>query len=216
MKQLTASRYLKTIGRLFFVWAITASVGYHSASNIFASALPLLTEVVDALDSDFVPHIEIVGDKHKEKLQMSAFIVRNLAVTSKGYIAAGQTTGVLQADLHHLLVPCVLAWTFLFAAPVTSILELILRTGAGVVAFFVLLALMTSVQLIGLFDIWVVETTERAGVSIEAPWALQFLLFSESGGRWLIGIVVGLCCAAAARRLARDGGTTGQYERDKT
>jgi len=94
-----------------------------------------------------------------------------------------------------LLVTGIATWPF------AGRREALLRVLLAAVALPVVLALTTPVLLVGRVQMWLVELAVQHRAGFHEPSVVTFMIFMESGGRWLVPLVLAVASTALSYRL---------------
>jgi hypothetical protein len=189
--------------RLLAAWALLSALGYFFGAELLAPLLPLFAFVAHVVQSDFVPALDVAGSGADATLRMAALVVRTIPLSADLAIAPATRVDYTTTHVFHALVPAVLLLSALFAWPVADRREAWLRAALGLPALLASLLLTTPLFLAGRFQMAIVDAAVRAGSQPQPGWLVDWVLFTEGGGRWLIPLAAALACIATARRLAR-------------
>jgi hypothetical protein len=180
------------------VGALLSGVAYAAARPLVEALLPLMELLVNSLQSDFLGHLRIIDAGSDPMIAMSC-TTRKAIVLAPGQILPphasfdGGSTHVM-----HALVPLVLFATVLCAWPVDRLREVVSRVTCGAIALLPLIALTTPLLLVGKVHALFAETAAAAGVTHDAHFVVPLFLFMESGGRWLLPLILGTLCVLLA------------------
>lgn len=180
--------------RLAASWLLLCAAGYFFGAQIVLACLPLFEVVISAVQSDFAPALDVVGSRAGAELRMSAILLRNVPLDHMRYLETASHIDYTTMELFHVLVPAVLLLGVLGAWPSRTPKELVMRALFGVPALVGVLGVTTALTLAGRFKMWLVEATAGSPVPMHEDWLVQWVLFNELGGRWLIPIAVGIAC----------------------
>jgi hypothetical protein len=100
-----------------------------------------------------------------------------------------------------VLVPIVILFAALFAWPVDSWRERTVLVALGVPAAIVISAVTVPFLLSGELDAMLIDYAAGAGLVRRAGPTVYWMVFCESGGRWLIPLVAAIFCALSVRPL---------------
>lgn len=196
---------IKKILVRLIVSGIMSSVGmFLLGKSIVTACIPLFEVIIELAQSDFIPVLEVSGAGDSTQLRMSAIILHDIFLKNMQVIpTATHLTGKAQS-LAHVLVPPTLLLCILAAWPVIGIKAILTRLAAGLVAMIAVMAFITPLTLVGLFQIGLLDATEGGPIALGANWFANWVLFTEGGGRWLIPIALGIACVAPHRFRIRN------------
>jgi len=177
------------------------AVGLLAGRSVTDALLPLLTVVAEGLSPTFSAHLAW-DPRDASALVFDAQLVRPDAATYAATLRVGQivTTGT---HLVHALVPSVLAFASALAWPQTTAARHLAAALLGLGAALAALALTTPFLLVARVETLVLEQAAHTGQVLEPSWLVHWMVFTEGGGRWLLGLVLGTLCAQGVARWGR-------------
>lgn len=195
-------RFAVRIGaRAVLVWMIVGIAALIAQHPLTSLLLPLFESAIDILQQDFTATLLLVQEKGEWVIQMAAYLARPLALTDRVVLPAFAALPPFQVSVDHALVPLVLLLTAVASWPFVSGREAAVRTVLTIAAAPLVLALSTPLLLVGRQQMIFVEAAMRQGASFHEPALVTLMIFMESGGRWLVPLVLAVACIAASRRL---------------
>ena len=179
------------------------ALGLLAGRSAIDALLPLLTIVAEGLSAAFSAHLAW-DSQDASSLVFQAQLVRPDAATHAAALRLGQivTTGT---HLVHALVPPVLALASALAWPQSTPVRQVAAALLGFMAAVVALAMTTPFLVVARVETLVLEHAARAGQILEPSWLVHWMVFTEGGGRWLLGLVLGTLCAQGVARWRRRG-----------
>jgi hypothetical protein len=182
-------------------WIALSALGFALAEDAARGLLPLFRPICQlALQPDFVGSLSVQGTGPGAQLQLSALAVRDVPLRAPAFIPALERIPEVTTHAIHALVPAVLLGCVLLAWPAGSGLEVLRRTVFSCFALPAMLVSTTPILLVGKIYLAIAES---GGAS--AAWLLAWVVFTETGGRWLIPLAVGALGVALARDRIRAG-----------
>ena len=180
---------------------LAAALGLFAGHAAIDALLPLLTIVAEGLSPAFSAHLAW-DPTAADLLLFEAQLVRPDGATRAAGLRLGEsvTTGT---HLAHVLVPPVLAWASALAWPQPGALHYLLSAVLGLFAALAALALTTPFLLVVRVETLVLENAARGGQAQSPSWLVHWLIFTEGGGRWLLGLVLGTLSAHLVARWRR-------------
>jgi hypothetical protein len=204
--------------RLLGAWALLSAAGYFWGRELLAPLLPAFSFVIALVQADFVPALDIAGSGGEAMLRMSARVVREIALPAGLHVPVLARIDYTSTHVFHALVPAVLLLAALAAWPATGRREALLRVVIGSAGLAIVMALTTPLFLAGRFQMWMGDMVASTGGARPGnSWLVDWALFTEGGGRWLIPLAVAAVCVmlaqAAARRLERGAKPAAESQR---
>ncbi len=124
-----------------------------------------------------------------DTMALRVIAVRPLRVAGAAWIAPGAVL-TAHATILHQIVPPVIFYTALCVWPPLRRGRLLLRLVLGIPVSALLITVVTSLQLAGLVEITLQHYAGQLGVVRPESTVLAGLVFMESGGRWLLALIV--------------------------
>jgi hypothetical protein len=181
-------------------WALLSAAGALWGRYVVDPLIPVLTVVTTAINTAYLPILEYRGSPGGDKLTMTAHVSQPIYVHSSLTLNPGSTMAD-SVDGLHVLVPIVILFAALFAWPVDSWRERTVLVALGVPAAIVISAVTVPFLLSGELDAMLIDYAAGAGLVRRAGPTVYWMVFCESGGRWLIPLVAAIFCALSVRPL---------------
>ncbi|MGR8950704.1 MAG: hypothetical protein ACU84Q_21895 [Gammaproteobacteria bacterium] len=183
---------LKLIGKIFLVWALLSAFGALYGKQIINPALPLMQGFAQNITDDF--YVNLAWQKQNTGMLM---IEANFGIPKTSIRALGINPGAsisAGTNIEHILVPLVLLFTLVICWPAKRWkhrgILLLLSIPAAVAS----LLLTTPFLLVGKVEGLLQDQATQIGIVRDKPAYLDWMLFTEVGGRWLVPICLGLFC----------------------
>lgn len=146
---------------------------------LMTPALPFMTHVLDTIQRDYYSALSLSDD---------GMLVHLIATTRKPIAGIAGYGSDLTAGAHtfHALLPAVWLFSLLLAWPVERLGERTLLLLAGLPLSWLLLAITLPFQLAGMIEVMFQQYAAQYGVSRPKPWLLNWLIFFELGGDWVV------------------------------
>ena len=161
--------------------------------------IPFLTIVTDGVDSAYTAVLKYQRAPDGDQLTMTALVTQPIYVHNGLTINPGARMSDAIDDLH-VLVPLVILFTTLIAWPANSWRERVLLVAWGVPIAFIVSALTVPFLLSGKLETMLIDSAAQAGIVRAPNLTVYWMLFCESGGRWLIPLVAAFVCAIGTRK----------------
>jgi hypothetical protein len=184
--------------RMGSAWLFASALVLISGPCIIEPALPLLQTAVDLLQADFTVVLELKQSSGGWLISTQPFLMRSVALAAGSSIAPFTHLGRFSINVDHTLVPQVIFLTVAWSWPCARRRELVARLALTLPALSILLALDVPAHLVGLVEIYLAEVG-RVNASSRAAWPITWMIFMESGGRWLLAILVAAVCVGVSR-----------------
>jgi hypothetical protein len=189
--------------RVLVVWVVLAVALLVGGRALLSALLPVFGAFIDLMQPDFVPSLEIAPDAQGWVLRLRPLVAKAIGVGPGVVIPAGTRLDWFSTSVDHTLVPILLFLTALLSWPATSTREWGLRLLAALPALIWVLLLSAPILLIGRVQMWVTGLAVRNGAAFQEPALVTFMIFMESGGRWLVPLGAAAACIALGQRIRR-------------
>lgn len=195
-------RFRRLAVRFLLVAALAGGFGVASGRALVETALPILDFIAQAAWPNYVGRFEVVDDAKGSELRFRSTALTNIRVARDAYVPVGARIDPASTSLLHVLVPVVIALAALWAWPVAGGRDRIVRIAATVPLALAALAATAPLSLVALVEIGVRNSLLQSGIAAAESWPIGYLVFLETGGRWLIPIVLAALCVLAGRMPA--------------
>jgi hypothetical protein len=201
---LTGSRTLELAGRLVLAWLVVSLLVAFLGHRLIALLLPFFTVVVALALPDTVPSLAVVLRDHEYLLTLSFWTTRPVELGDQAMLASFSRFENATTHVSHSLVPATILLVPLLAWRARTLTERMLRLLLGVPVLIAVLAATSPLLLAGRAEMMFLEMRLGHGAQPWTPPLVWWLIFLESGGRWLLAVIGAVGCLAAARRFGRD------------
>ena len=178
---------------------VLSGLGALYGQTLVNASLPLMQTVAQQITDDF--YSNLVWD---EKDPGMLLIDANFAIPKPSIRALGIQPGATASagtNVEHILVPLVLLFVVVICWPVRNWKSRGKLVLMSLPAAAMSLLFTTPFLLVGKIETLLQEYAFNAQVAREAPLYLDWMLFTESGWRWLLPISLGLMCVWALNRF---------------
>jgi hypothetical protein len=194
---------IKLTLKALLVWMALSLVGFFWGNPLIGTLLPYYEVVVQQVNTNYQPAIHIVEKENDaDNIVLTATALKSLAITPQQALPAGRTIESSITVLH-ALVPLVILFTIIIVWPVDNIKQRAALLLLAIPALFFVSALTAPIQLLGQLEIGFVNAAMQYGFTRDHSWALNWMLFTEGGGRWLIPLLTGISCGGCVRWLIK-------------
>ena len=183
---------LRLSAKLLVTWIVLSALGALYGQILVNASLPLMQNVAQNITDDF--YSSFAWD---EKDPGMLLIDANFAIPKPSIRAIGIEPGATASagtNVEHILVPLVLLFVVVICWPVSSWKHRMILVLMSVPAAALSLLFTTPFLLVGKIETLLQEYAFNARVVRDEPLYLDWMLFTESGGRWLLPISLGLFC----------------------
>jgi len=189
--------------RILLAWLAAALVGICFGQAILTALEPLFRAIILFVQKDFSPVLDIVTQHGAPVLRLSPLTVRPYQLTSSLHLRAGFMLDSVSTSVDHAILPLVILLMGLFVWPVhNGIREIGLRIVSGLAGAVLVSGVTTPLFLVARVQMNTMMYAMRVGANPAHPVLIDWMIFTESGGRWLIPIVVAVICIALSHALS--------------
>ncbi|MBI4694521.1 MAG: hypothetical protein HY749_10915 [Gammaproteobacteria bacterium] len=193
--------------RLFAVWLLASAAASWLARPLVGPLLPIAGTLLEALLPGCDARLGFAGPARDAQILGRFTLRESIAFTERVAIHRGETLE-LRVGLAHQAVPIVILVAAWCALPFASWRERAISAALGLALAALLAVTLLSVQFAGLVELSFERSRDQFGIANPPDLLLMTMIFLESGGRWLVPIVLaGLCRAALVRRASSTGKT---------
>lgn len=188
------------LGRFVLCWVLVGGFFYICGAFIIQGVLPLLQWVANGMSADYQAQLSMSGGGNGTIINIVATLTSN--IYQYNYPIAPKGT-VLRAagTLVHALTPLVILFSILIAWP-GSLRAIILRGLLGLPAGLIILTLSLPFLLVGHIEGRLFSALQNiADREMPMPAIMQWVMFMEMGGLWLLPIVCAIGCVAITQHL---------------
>ena len=183
---------LKLSAKLLVVWLVLSGLGALYGQSIINAGLPLMQNIAQHITDDFYSTLSWDQKDPGMLLIDASFGVPKPSIRALG-IQPGASASA-GTNVEHILVPLVLLFVVVICWPVTGWKSRGLLILMSLPTAVVTLLSTTPFLLVGKIETLLQEYAYNAQVVRDQPLYLDWMLFTESGGRWLLPISLGLVC----------------------
>ncbi|WP_446812195.1 hypothetical protein ACH50O_23240 (plasmid) [Methylomonas sp. 2BW1-5-20] len=157
------------------------------------------------LAPDLAPGLKLVKSAQSQldySIELSAWVLRPIYLNSSHYIQSG---GELTSSAHllHSFVPFVIEGSILLVWPVQSWRQRLLLIALGLLTAALVVMATLPALLVGKLEVSFQDIAEAGQNPRLVPWFVDWMVFCELGGRWLLGIAAAWLCIQLQRGLLR-------------
>ena len=194
---------IKLLLKGLLVWLLVSALLWWVGDGLLQALLPLLQAVVSQLTSDIspalklVPSLASVGDS---TIDLSAWVLSPIYLNELQFIPPG-TELTSSAHLLHALVPVVIVLAIVMVWPVSAWSQRLLLIGLGLLTALLIILATIPTLLLGHLEMTFQEVAQTGNRPRIVPWFLDWMVFCELGGSWLLAILGAWLCIQVQRSL---------------
>jgi hypothetical protein len=189
--------------RVFLAWT-ALSVGLLVTGPVVFEALrPLFKFTFDLMQPDLDASLRVSQASGHWAVEMQPLVIHPIPLTRDRSLSSGALLGWWSTDLSHNLLPLLIYLSAVIAWPAGGNSERLGRLVVSVPVVLLLLALSAPLVLAGQVEISILREAARWGAARHEPGLVTFLIFMESGGRWLLPLAAAVACVVGVRRVVR-------------
>ncbi|OHX34397.1 hypothetical protein BJL95_17145 [Methylomonas sp. LWB] len=168
---------------------------------LITGMFPLLKAVMIGMAPDFSPSLKLMKSAQSQldySIELSAWVLRPIYLNSSHFIPPG-TELKSSAHLLHSFVPLVIEGSILLIWPVQGWRQRLLLIGLGLLTAVLVVMATLPAQLLGKLEISFQDIAESGSNPRAVPWFVDWMVFCEMGGRWLLAIATAWLCITLQR-----------------
>lgn len=195
--------YLTLKGLL--VWLVLSGLVLYFGEWLIKGLFPLLKAVMISMAPDFSPSLKLMKSAQSQldySIELSAWVLRPIYLNASHFIPP---RNVLNSSAHllHSFVPLVIEGSILLVWPVQHWRQRLLLIGLGLLMSALVVMATLPALLLGKLEISFQDIAESGGNPRAAPWFVDWMVFCELGGRWLLAIATACLCITLQRIILR-------------
>ena len=186
-------------------WLVLSGLVLFFGDNLITGLFPLLKAVMISMAPDLSPGLRLVNSAQSQldySIELSAWVLRPIYLNADHFIPP---SNVLKSSAHllHSFVPLVIEGSILLVWPVQHWRQRLLLIGLGLLTAVLVVMVTLPSLLLGKLEISFQDIAESGANPRLVPWFVDWMVFCELGGRWLLGIVVAWLCIMLQRAILR-------------
>jgi hypothetical protein len=160
----------------------------------------LSTFPLTLMTTEISPLVKLTQTGADYSLELSAWVLRPIPINADMTIPPGTE---LKSSTHllHILVPVIIEWSVLLVWPVQRWTQRLLLIGTGILSAVVLVLATLPATLLGLLEISFQQVAVLSTEPRPVPWFLDWMIFCELGGAWLLAIIGAWLCIQLQQKL---------------
>lgn len=186
-------------------WLVLSGLVWYFGEWLGQGLFPLLKAVIMTMSSEMSPSLKLMkpAGQLDYTLELSAWVLRPVYLNAGQFIPPGTE---LKSSTHllHTLVPLVIELTILLVWPVQRRSQRCLLLGLGLLTAVLVIMAILPAQLLGKLEISFQDVALTGNNPRSVPWFVDWMVFCEMGGRWLLAIAAAWLCIQLQRGLLPD------------
>ena len=179
--------------KCLLVWLLLSLLIYGAGETLLSPLLPLFQWLIKTIEPRFLPHLAFVHGLDSISLQLDVRVLRALPIEVGLVIPRGQAL-VSSTHVLHLLVPIAILFSILSVWPVKNFLERLLLLGLACGFSLLILLAIVPTLLLGVLEMQFQEAAIEAYSQHQVPWFMDWMVFCEMGGSWLLTLIALFIC----------------------
>lgn len=185
-------------------WLVLSCLVWYFKEQLINGLLPLIKAVAILISPDLSPSFKLVKSAHSSldySIELTAWVLHPIYLNASHSIPA-KTELKSIADLLHVMVPLVIEGSILLVWPVQRWPQrgLLLALGMPTAVLVVMATLPT--QLLGNLELSFQDIASAGEILRPIPWFVDWMVFCELGGRWLLGIAASWICIQLQSKIS--------------
>lgn len=186
-------------------WLVLSSLVLYFGEWLAKGLFPLVKVVMITMAPDLSPGLNLIKSAQSKldySIELSAWVLRPIYLNANHFIPP---TTVLKSSAHlvHSFVPLVIEGVILVVWPVQRWQQRLLLIMLGLAAAILALMAILPAHLLGMLEISFQDVALTGQNPRSVPWFVDWMVFCEMGGRWLLGIAAAWLCIQFQRWLLR-------------
>ncbi|OQW65197.1 MAG: hypothetical protein BVN35_22195 [Proteobacteria bacterium ST_bin11] len=187
-------------------WLMLSGLVLFLGERLITGLFPLLKAVMISMAPDLSPGLKLVKSAQSQldySIELSAWVLRPVYLNANHFIPP-PTVLKSSAHLLHSFVPLVIEGSILLVWPVQHWRQRLWLLGLGLLTAVLVVMVTLPALLLGKLEISFQDIAESGINPRQVPWFVDWMVFCELGGRWLLGIVAAWLCIQFQRGLVRN------------
>ncbi|ATG92601.1 hypothetical protein [Methylomonas koyamae] len=186
-------------------WLVLSCFVFYLGEWLAKGLCPLTKAVMISMAPDLSPSLKLAKSAQSQldySIELTAWVLQPIYLNSNHFIPP-QTELKSSAHLIHSFVPLVIEGVILLAWPVQCWQQRLLLIGLGLLTAVLVVMATLPAQLLGKLEIYFQDIAVAGQNPRPVPLFLDWMVFCEVGGRWLLAIVAAWLCVQLQRIFLR-------------
>ncbi|MCQ8129774.1 hypothetical protein [Methylomonas rivi] len=186
-------------------WLVLSCLVLFFGEGLITVVFPILKAVIISMTPDLSPSLHVVNSVQSQmdaSIELSVLALRPIYLNADHFIPP---TTELKSSAHllHSFVPLVIEGSILLVWPVQHWRQRLVLIGLGLLAAILVIMATLPAHLLGKLEISFQDIAELGINPRQVPWFVDWMVFCELGGRWLLGIAAAWFCIQIHRAFLR-------------
>ncbi|MET3109365.1 hypothetical protein AAKU58_004217 [Oxalobacteraceae bacterium GrIS 1.18] len=194
---------IEVFARIMIAWLAASLIGIYFGQAILSLFEPFIKSIILLVQADFSPTLDIVNQNGSSVMRLLPLTIRPYQLTPDMRLREGFTLDAVTTAVDHAILPLVILAMILIAWPFRhGIREISLRIAFGVLGAIIVMGVTTPLFLAARVQMNTMIFALQVGGNPKKPFLIDWMIFTESGGRWLIPIAIAILCIGLSKSLA--------------
>lgn len=177
-----------------FIWVALSILFYFIGPYIIHFLLPFFSFILNFMSDNHVSVLSINTIDGNQAIQAVTTTIRTIQFTDNLILSPGFQVQPITNVIHNL-VPLVIFYSVVLAWPGMILKERIILCLLGVPVSFIMLSILIPTILAGHIESQLLSSAEaQLGRMLETPFIMKLVVFMETGGRWLMPLIMLVLC----------------------
>lgn len=186
-------------------WLVLSGLVLYFGEWLAKGLFPLLKAVMISMAPDLSPSLQLVKSAQSQldySIELSAWVLQPVYLNASHFIPPSTE---LKSSTHllHSFVPLVIEGSILLVWPLQGWRQRLLLIGLGLLTAVLVVMATLPALLLGNLEVSFQDIAEAGQNPRPVPWFVDWMVFCELGGRWLLGIVAAWLCIQLQREVLR-------------
>ena len=186
-------------------WLVLSGLILFFGEGLITGLFPLLKAIMISMAPDLSPDLKVVKSAQSQldySIELSAWVLRPIYLNSSHFIPP---SNVLTSSAHllHGFVPLVIEGSMLLIWPVQGWRQRLLLIGLGLLTAVLVIMATVPALLLGKLEVSFQDIAEAGQNPRLVPWFVDWMVFCEMVGRWLLAIATAWLCIVLQRAILR-------------
>jgi len=186
-------------------WLVLSGLVLYLGEWLAKGLFPLIKAVIISMAPDLSPSLNLLKSAQSQldySIELSAWVLQPIYLNAIHFIPPS-TELKSSAHLLHSFVPLVIEGSILLVWPVQGWRQRLLLIGLGLLTSVLVVMATLPALLLGNLEVSFQNIAEAGQNSRPVPWFVDWMVFCELGGRWLLAVVAAWLCIGFQRVLHR-------------
>jgi len=186
-------------------WLVLSGLVWYFGEWLVKGLFPLFEAAIMTMTPEISPSLNLVKSAQSQldySIELSAWLLSPVYLNAGQFIPPG-TELKSSAHLLHVLVPLVIEMSILLVWPVQRWPQRLLLITLGLLTAVLVIMATLPAQLLSMLEISFQDVALTGKNPRPVPWFVDWMVFCEMGGRWLLAIATAWLCIQLQRGLLR-------------